>query len=89
MPWADVVWGLPFLTVLYPSERYYAALRRQHQKLTERAWQVIALVARWLPERALVFVTDSSFAVFVLLDQGSRDAHGSKVRVVRRRNSAW
>lgn len=72
VPWAGAVWGLPFLTALCPSERYYAEQGRQHQKLTERAWQVIALVARWLPERALVFVTDSSFAVFVLLDQVSR-----------------
>ena len=72
IPWAGTVWGLPFLTVLCPSERYYAEKGRGHQKLTERAWQMIALVARWLPDRALVFVTDSSFAVFVLLDQVSR-----------------
>jgi hypothetical protein len=72
VPWASAVWGLPFLTVLCPSERYYAAQGRQHQKLTERAWQVIALVARWLPHQALVFVTDSSFAVFVLLDRVSQ-----------------
>ena len=72
VPWADAVWGLPFLTALCPSERYYAEQGRQHQKLTERAWQIIALVARWLPNRVLVFVTDSSFAVFVLLDKVSR-----------------
>jgi hypothetical protein len=72
VPWAGVVWGLPFLTVLCPSERYYAEQKRQHQKLTERAWQMISLVARWLPDRVLVFVTDSSFAVFVLLDKVSR-----------------
>lgn len=58
--------------MLCPSERYYAGKKRPHQKLTERAWQMIALVARWLPERVLVFVTDSSFAVFVLLDRVSR-----------------
>lgn len=72
VPWAGTVWGLPFLTVLCSSERYYAEKGREHQKLTERAWQMIALVARWLPDRVLVFVTDSSFAVFVLLDQVSR-----------------
>lgn len=72
VPWAGVIWGLPFLTVLCPSERYYAQQGRGHQKLTERAWQMIALVARWLPDRVLVFVADSSFAVFVLLDQVSR-----------------
>jgi hypothetical protein len=72
VPWAGTVWGLPFLTVLCPSERYYAEQKRQHQKLTERAWQMIALVARWLPDRVLVFVTDSSFAAFVLLDKVRR-----------------
>jgi hypothetical protein len=72
VPWASAVWGLPFLTALCPSERYYAGKKRRHQKLTERAWQIIALVARWLPDRVLVFVTDSSFAVFVLLDRVSR-----------------
>ena len=72
VPWAGGVWGLPCLTVLCPSERYYAGKGREHQKLTERAWQIIALLARWLPDRGLVFVTDSSFAVFVLLDKVSR-----------------
>jgi hypothetical protein len=65
--WAGCVWGLPFLTVLCPSERYYAQQGRPHQKLTERAAQVIELVARWLPDRLLVFVADSSFATFELL----------------------
>lgn len=57
--WASAIWGLPFLTVLCPSERYYQARRRAHQKLTERAWQMIALLSRWLPDRVLVFVADS------------------------------
>lgn len=72
VPWAATVWGLPLLTVLCPSARYYAEKRRQPQKLTERAWQMIALVRRWLPDRSLVFVADSSFAVLALLDRVSR-----------------
>ena len=71
VPWAGMVWGLPFLTVLCPSERYYTEKKRRHQKLTERAWQMIKLVARWLPDRDLVFVGDSSFAVLDLLDRVS------------------
>lgn len=62
--WARAIWGLPFLTVLCPSARYYETKKRKHQKLTERAWQTIALLAQWLPGRNLVFVADSSFAVF-------------------------
>lgn len=65
--WANSVWGLPFLTVLCPSQRYYKKKERTHQKLTDRAWQMIQLVARWLPKRELVFVADSSFAVLDLL----------------------
>lgn len=67
--WAGAIWGLPFLTVLCPSERYYKARNRRHLKLTERAWQMIALLSRWVPGRPLVFVADSSFAVFHLLAQ--------------------
>jgi len=67
IPWAGCVWGLPFLTVLCPSERYYAERKRRHQRLTDRAWQVIQLIARFLPGRDVIFVGDSSFAVLDLL----------------------
>jgi hypothetical protein len=65
--WAGVLWGLPFLTVLCPSERSYAEQGRRHQKLTERARQIIWLLTRWLPDRMLLFVGDGSFAVLELL----------------------
>jgi hypothetical protein len=68
LPWADRVWALPFLTVLCPSERFYAQ-RRRHQTLTERAWQMIGLVVRWLPGREIVFVADSSVAALELLEK--------------------
>ena len=60
--WANRVWALPFLTVLCPSERFYAQRGRRHHTLLERAWQIIRLVRRWLPGREVVFVADSSFA---------------------------
>jgi len=37
--------------------------------LTERAWQMIRLVVRWLPGREVAFVADSSFAALELLDK--------------------
>jgi hypothetical protein len=67
IPWAERVWALPFLTVLAPSERYYAGRRRAHKKLTDWARQVLLQLRRWLPKRALVVVADSSFAVISLL----------------------
>lgn len=69
--WAGRVWALPFLTVLCPSERFYRQRGRQHQTLVERAWQIIQVVVRWLPNRAVVFVADSSFAVIELLKRVS------------------
>jgi hypothetical protein len=69
LAWADRVWALPFLTVLCPSERFYAQRGRRHQPLTERAWQMLRLVMRWLPDREIACVADSSFAVLELLDK--------------------
>jgi DDE superfamily endonuclease len=69
LSWANRVWALPFLTVLCPSERFYEQRGRRHQTLTERAWQMIRLVGRWLPGRDLVCVADSSFAALELLDK--------------------
>jgi DDE superfamily endonuclease len=60
--WANRVWALPLLTVLCPSERFYAQRGRRHHTVLDRAWQSIRLVRRWLPDRAVVFVADSSFA---------------------------
>lgn len=68
IPWAGRVWALPFLTCLCPSERYYKERGRAHRKLTERARQMLLLVKRWLPQREVVVVADSSFAALELLD---------------------
>lgn len=67
LPWTQRVWALPLLTVLCPSERYYAERGRAHQPLTERARQVIRCVQRWLPQREIGVVADSSFAALELL----------------------
>jgi hypothetical protein len=67
--WANRVWALPCLTVLCPSERFYAQRGRRHQPLTERAWQMIRLIVHWLPGREVAWVADSSFAVLELLDK--------------------
>src|SRR5215210_5177418 len=68
IPWAGRVWALPFLSALCPSERYHKERGRAHQKLTERARQMLLLVKRWLPEREVIVVADSSFAALELLD---------------------
>lgn len=67
LPWAERVWALPVLTALCPSERYYEERKRPHKKLTAWARQMMRQVKRWLPEREVVVVADSSFAALELL----------------------
>jgi hypothetical protein len=87
--WAEAIWGLPFLTVLCPSERYHAERRRRHQNLTERAWQIIQLVRRWLPNRELIFVGDGSFAVLDLLGCVSSTPKTSLITRLRMDAELW
>lgn len=68
IPWAKRCWALPFCTVLAPSERYYQNRGRRPNKLTDRARQLMLMVKRWVPERPIVVVADSSFAALELLD---------------------
>ena len=67
IPWAKRVWALPFLTVLAPSERYHQERGMPHKQLTDWARQMIKQLRRWLPERLLVVVADSSYAAIELL----------------------
>jgi hypothetical protein len=67
VPWARCVWGLPFLTVLAPSERYAAGQDKRHKKLTDWGRQALLQVARWLPGRRVIAVADSSFSAIALL----------------------
>jgi hypothetical protein len=67
IPWAKRVWALPFLTVLAPSERYHHQRGKRHKTLPDHARQLIKQLRRWLPERALVVVADSTYAVIELL----------------------
>lgn len=65
--WAERVWALPVLSCLCPSERYYEGHGRAPKKLTTWARQMILQVKRWMPEREVVVVADSSFAALELL----------------------
>ena len=64
---AGRVWALPFLTALAPSERYAQAQGHRHKLLTDRARQLLLLLARWLPGRQVIAVADSSYAAIELL----------------------
>jgi hypothetical protein len=79
--WAARVWALPFLTALCPSERYgpYVRRRRRHKPLGARARGLLGQVRRWLPQRALIVVADSSYAALELLAWCARPARALTV----------
>ena len=56
---------------------------RRHQTLLERAWQSIQLVRRWVPDRELGFVADSSFAALEWLALVARLPHVSVITRLR------
>jgi hypothetical protein len=68
IPWAQKVWALPFLTTLCPSERYHEKRGKRHKSLARWATQMLMQVRRWIPQREIILVADSSFAALELLD---------------------
>jgi hypothetical protein len=68
IPWTQRVWALPVMTVLSPSERYYQQHGRAPKTLLERSWQMVKLLRRWWPTRALILVGDNAFAALDFLD---------------------
>jgi hypothetical protein len=87
--WAGAVWGLPFLTVLCPSERSHPDRGRLQQKLPERARQIIRLLARWVPGRLLICIGDSSFAVLELLPAVKQLPHACWITRLRLDAELW
>lgn len=67
IPFAQRIWALPFLTALAPSERYYEQRGRKVKKLTDWAGQLVCQLRRWLPNRRLVVVGDSTYAALDFL----------------------
>ena len=67
VPFTGKRWALPFLTVLAPSSGWSEAQGRRHKTLTGRARQAILQCKRWLPDRRLAVVADSSFAALDLI----------------------
>jgi hypothetical protein len=81
VPWAERIWGLPFLTILCPSERYSEERGDEHKPVLAWARQGIWQLKRWVPTRELVVVGDSSFSAIEWLD-GVR-AHATIVTRLR------
>jgi hypothetical protein len=67
IPWAGRIMGLPFLTVLAPSRRFYADKLRSPKTLLDWARQAALQIHRWLPDRRIVFVSDTAFSAIDFL----------------------
>jgi DDE superfamily endonuclease len=67
VPWAGRIMGLPFLTVLAPSKRFYADKPRTPKTLLDCARQIAWQVHRWLPGRKIVLVGDTAFSAIHFL----------------------
>jgi DDE superfamily endonuclease len=65
VPGTKRVWGLPFMTVLAPSERWAAKTGRRHKAITDWARQALKLTARWLGRR-IVAVGDGAYGCLEL-----------------------
>ncbi|MBA3946074.1 MAG: transposase [Herpetosiphonaceae bacterium] len=87
IPWAKRLWALPFLTVLAPSARYHQQRGQRHKTLPDWARQMIMQLRRWLPERMLVVVADSLYAVLEVL-AGCTRLPGTVTMVTRLRLDA-
>lgn len=66
VPWSQRVWALPFLTVLAPGEKTNLANGKRHKTSIDWIGQMIGAVRRWLPQRALVLVTDGGLTAVKL-----------------------
>jgi hypothetical protein len=73
IPWAGRIMGLPFLTMLAPSKRFYAGTPRAPKTLLDWARQAALQIHRWLPGRRIVMVGDTA----------------PRLRTRRRGDSAW
>lgn len=73
VPLAGRVWALPFLTALAPSERYAEERGFGHKSITEWGAQLARQVRRWMAERRIILVCDSTYATYDFL-AGVRDS---------------
>ena len=61
LPWSQRAWGLPFFTVLTPSESANQAAGRRHKTSIDWSLQLVHVVSRWLEGRSVFLVGDGGF----------------------------
>lgn len=76
IPFSGRVWALPFLTVWATSKKVNEAQGRRHKTSIDWIGQMVRVVRRWLPKRALVLVVDGGLAAVKLGLQCAADSLG-------------
>ena len=66
VPWSSRGWALPFLTVLAPSKATHTAQGKRHKTSVDWIGQMLRVVRRWHPKRALILVVDGGLAAIKL-----------------------
>lgn len=79
-PWGACAWALPFLTIPTRSPALSQRVGKPHRTTPEYAQVLIRLVRRWHPDREMILVGDSTFAVARL----GHTCHRLGVRLVSR-----
>lgn len=80
VPWTRRPWALPVLSVPTLTPETSAALGKPHRTVAARTAVLVRLVRRWQPDREILLVGDSSFAVVGLAHLCNR----LRVRLVSR-----
>jgi hypothetical protein len=66
LPWTNLRWALPFLSVLATTPQVSEALKRRHKTLARLAQQMVMGVRRWLPDVAIKVIGDGAYSVIEL-----------------------
>jgi hypothetical protein len=72
VPWSPQPWALPFLAVLATTPTVSAQLGLRHHTVGQRARQMLRLVHRWLPDRAICVLGDTAYSC---LEVGVQASH--------------
>ena len=66
VPWSNLNWSLPFLSILLTTPKVSATLGIRHQTVAQRTGQVVCWLRRTLPGRRLNLIGDGAYSVIAL-----------------------
>jgi hypothetical protein len=69
VPWSNLYWSLPFLSVLLTTPKVSEMLEKEHRTVAKRTGQVICWLRRTLPGRKIKLIGDGGYSV---IDLGAR-----------------